>query len=112
MPEKFSFWIWGTIIAQLLTALMHSLSFIVPAKPRNEKEEQLIDIITNYKLDMGRGIKRSYYNLFIGVSCCFTFIYILGGILNWYFLKAGIPASTWNGFLLIQLIVYGIIFLL
>lgn len=38
MLSTFSFWIWGTIIAQLLTAFFHSLSFISPAKPRNDKE--------------------------------------------------------------------------
>lgn len=112
MLSKFSFWIWGTIITQLLTALFHSLSFISSSKPRNEAEKQLIDLITNYKINMGAGINRSFYNLFIGVSICFTFIYLLGGILNWYFLKAGISAGAWKGFLLIQLIIYGVIFLL
>jgi hypothetical protein len=112
MLENFTFWIWGTIIVQLLSAALHSLSFISPAKPRNDMEKQLVDITTNYKLDMGAGIKRSFYSLFIGVSSCFTIIYILGGTLNWYFLKAGISAEVWKGFLLIQLVAYGLIFLL
>ncbi|MBL7738339.1 MAG: hypothetical protein JNK14_03915 [Chitinophagaceae bacterium] len=112
MLSGFSFWILGTIIAQLLTALFHSLSFISPAKPRNDMEKQLVEITTKYKIDMGAGIKRSFYSLFIGVSSCFTLIFILGGILNWYFLRTGISGEVWKGFLLIQLIVYGIIFLL
>ncbi len=112
MIENFSFWIWGTIIAQFLTASFHSLSFISPAKPRNEQEKQLIHINRNYKIDMGGGIRRSFYNLFIGVSSCFTMIYLLGGALNWYFLRSGIGASTWSGLLLIQLIAYGMVFLL
>lgn len=112
MLSNFSFWIWGTIIAQLLTAFFHSLSFVSPAKPRNDMEKQLVEITTKYKLDMGAGIKRSFYSLFIGVSACFTLIFILGGVLNWYFLKSGINGEIWKGFLLIQLVVYGIIFLL
>lgn len=112
MLSNFSFWIWGTIVAQLLTAAFHSLSFIAPQKPRNDSEKQLIDINTKYMLDMGGGIKRSFYNLFIGVSACFTIIYIMGGVLNWYFVKAGISAEVWKGFLLIQLIAYGVIFFL
>ncbi len=112
MLENFSFWIWGTIIAQLLTAAFHSLSFISPAKPRNEQEKQLVDITTNYKIDMGGGIRRSFYNLFVGVSSCFTLIFIMGAVLNWYFLKNTLTAATWEGFLLIQLIVYATIFLL
>lgn len=112
MLSNFSFWIWGTIIAQILTSAFHSLSFISPAKPRNETEKQLIDMVSKYKIDMGGGFKRSFYSLFIGVSSCFTLIFILGAALNWYFLKSGISADTWKGFLLIQLITYGIVFLL
>ncbi len=112
MIESFSFWIWATIIAQLITAFFHSLSFISSAKPRNEKEKELVEITTNYKIDMGGGIRRSFYNLFVGVSSCFTLIYILGAVLNWYFLKAGISGEVWNGFILIQLLVFGIVFLL
>ena len=112
MLSNFSFWIWGTIVMQLLTALFHSLSFISRAKPRNDMEKKLVEIVTSYKIDMGGGIERTYYNLFIGVSACFTLIFILGGVLNWYFLKTGISANAWKGFLLIQLIIYGLVFFL
>jgi hypothetical protein len=112
MFSDFYFWIWGAIITQLLTALFHSLSFIAKPKPRNETEKQLIDLLANYHMDMGGGIKRSFKNLFIGVSVCFTIIYILGAVLNWYFLKSGISPELWKGFLLIQLIAYGVVFLL
>jgi hypothetical protein len=112
MFSGFPFWIWGVIISQFLTALFHSLSFISPAKPRNETEKQLTDLVTNYKINMGAGIKRSFYNLFIGVSVCFTLIYVLGGIMNWYFVRSGVSVEIWNGFLLIQVIVYGAIFVL
>jgi hypothetical protein len=112
MFSELTFWIWATIIAQMLTAIFHSLSFIVKPKPRNETEKQLLDLLSNYHLEMGGGIKRSFSNLFIGVSVCFTFIYILGAVLNWYFLRSGISIEIWKGFLLIQLVVFGIIFLL
>ena len=112
MLSNFSFWIWGTIIAQLLTAAFHSLSFVAPAKPRNETEKQLIELNTKYKIDMGAGIKRSFSQLFIGVSTCFTLIFLFGAALNWYFLKSGIDAELWKGLLLIELIAYGLVFLL
>ena len=112
MSSNFSFWIWGAIIAQGLSALFHSLSFISKPKPRNDTEKQLIDLLQNYKMDMGGGIKRSFGSLFIGVSICFTFIYILGAVLNFYFLKSGITPAVWDGFLLIQVIIYGIVFLM
>ena len=90
MLSNFSFWIWATIIAQSLTAIFHSISFFAKEKPRNDKEKQLIELVKDYKIDMGAGIKRSFGQLFIGVSTCFTFIYILGAALNWYFLQSGI----------------------
>lgn len=61
---------------------------------------------------MGARFKRSFGQLFIGVSACFTIIYLLGAALNWYFLKTGISGEVWKGLLLIELVTYGIIFLL
>jgi hypothetical protein len=63
-------------------------------------------------MDMGAGIRRCFYDLFIGVSGCFTITFLLGGALNWYFLEAGLGAGIWKNFVFIQLIAYGIIFLL
>jgi hypothetical protein len=112
MSSNFSFWIWGAIIAMALSALFHSLSFIVKFKPKNDTEKQMINLLDNHKIDMGGGIKKSFAHLFIGVSICFTLIYILGAALNFYFLRSGISPAVWDGFLLIQVIVYGLIFLL
>jgi hypothetical protein len=112
MLSNFSFWIWGTVIAQLLTAIFHSISFFVKEKPGNETEKQLIDLVKDYKIDMGAGIKRSFGQLYVGVSTCFSMIYILGAALNWYFLQSGISPVVGKGFILIELVVYGIVFLL
>lgn len=112
MLSDFSFWIWAAIIAQLLTAFFHSLSFIAKPKPKNDTEKQLVELSLHYKADMGGGIKRSQGQLFVGVSSCFTAIYVMGGVLNWYLLRYGIPADLWKGLLMIQAIIYGIVFLL
>jgi hypothetical protein len=111
MFSDFSFWIWGLIIAQLLSAFFHSLSFIAKPKPRNETEKQLIELTGNYKADMGGGIKRSFGQLFIGLSTCFTMVYTMGAAINWYFFKTAITPGTWEGLLLIELVAYGLLFL-
>ena len=111
MFSNFSFWIWGAVVVQLLTAFFHSLSFIAKSKPANESEKQLLDLMTNYKMNMGGGIRRNFKSIFTGVSICFTLIFILGAALNWYFIRSGISPELWNGILLIQLIVYGAVFL-
>ncbi len=112
MSSQFSFWIWGTIGAQILSAVAHSLSFIAKQTPRNETEKQLIELTTKYKSDLGAGFKRSFWQLFIGVSVCFTMIYLFGAALNWYLLKSHISPDLWEGILLMELIVYGLLFIL
>jgi hypothetical protein len=110
MLKKFSFWIWGTIILQLLTAAFHSLSFFVKQEPTNETEKQLIDLTGSYKADLGMGFHRTFVELFTGVSLCFTLICLFGGILNWYLKRKNIAANLWKGILLIQIIIFGAMF--
>jgi hypothetical protein len=111
MLSNFSFWIWGVIIAQFLTAFFHSLSFISKPKPANDTEKQLLDLMSDYKMNLGGGIRRSFRSIFTGVSVCFTLIYILGAAVNWYLVRSGISPEPWKGLLLIQVIVYGAVFL-
>ena len=110
MLKKFSFWIWGTIILQFLTAAVHSLSFFIKPVPQNETEKQLFDLMDNYKPDAGMGFHPSFANFFTGLSLCFTFICLFGGILNWYFKKKNLAANLWKGLLLIEMIIFGAVF--
>jgi len=112
MTANFSFWIWGLVGTQFLAALSHSLSFIVKQRARNDTEAKLLDLVSNYRSDMGGGIKRSFNDLFIGISTCFTMVYTFGAVINWYFIKTGTGTETWKGLLLIELIAYTILFLL
>lgn len=110
MSKKFSFWIWGTIVIQLLTSAFHSLSFFAKQEPTNETEKQLINITGSYKADLGMGFHRTFAELFTAVSLCFTLICLFGGILNWYLKRKNIAADLWKGILLIQMIIFGAMF--
>jgi hypothetical protein len=107
MFKKFSFWIWGAIVTQLLTAAFHALSFFAKQEPTNETEKQLIDITTTYKADLGMGFHRTFAELFTAVSLCFTLICLFGALINWYFKKKNLDAGLWKGLLLIQMIIFG-----
>ena len=109
---KFYFLDMGSCDLQLLTAFFHSLSFVAKPKPKNETERQLIDLVSNYKPDMGGGIRRSFSQMFIGVSTCFTMVYTFGAVINWYFVKSELSSETWKGLLLIELVSYAILFIL
>lgn len=107
MFKKFSFWIWGAISTQLLTSAFHSLSFFSKQKPTNETEKQLIDLVTNYKADLGMGFHKSFSELFTAVSLCFTLLCLFGALLNGYLHRKKISADIWRGILLIEVFIFG-----
>lgn len=111
MLSKFSFWIWGTVVTQILTAAFHSVSFFITPQPENDTEKQLYELITTYQQDMGAGISRTFNDLFLSLSVCFTLICLLGGIINWYMKNENLTPDIWKGLLLIQTIIFGILFL-
>jgi hypothetical protein len=111
MTKRFSFWLWGLVVLQMLTSIFHSLSFIAKPQPANDTEKQLLDLITTYKMDAGAGFHPSWYGLFTALSSCFTFICLFAGITNWYFKKQNLEAVKWKGFLLIQSVIFGLVFL-
>jgi hypothetical protein len=107
MLKRFSFWIWGTIVTQFLTSVFHSLSFFAKQEPTNETEKQLIDLVSNYKADLGMGFHRSFAELFTALSLCFTLICLFAALLNWYLHRKRIAAELWKGVLMIQVVIFG-----
>ena len=110
MLKRYTFWLWVAVVVQLLTVAAHSLSFFVTQQPGNETERQLLDLMANYKIDMGAGIHRSTQQLFTALSACFPLLYLLGALNNIYLLKKRVDAGLVKGLLAIQLIVFGITF--
>ncbi len=111
MLKKFSFWIWGTIVTQLFTGVLHSLSFFVTPEPTNETEKQLMELTRNYKPDAGLGFHPSFKDFFTGLSISFTLICLFGAFINWYFRKKNLAPELWNGFLLIEAVIFGALFI-
>lgn len=113
MSKKFSFWIWGTIILQWLTAVIHSVAQFVAPEPEiaDEKEKVLIDLMANFKKDYGAGFVRSADDFFFALGLCFTLFCLLGGFINWWLNKKRISVDIWKGVLLIQIVIYGAAFL-
>jgi len=112
MKSGFLFWLWGVIILQLLTGLVHSLSFFVEQVPTNDTEKQLLDLMSNYSRDMGAGFHPSMHDFLTALSACFTAICLMAGAINWYLHKRSLQAATWKGLMLIQLIFFGGLFML
>ena len=110
MLKRFTFWLWVAVVFQLLTAAIHSVSFFVTPVAGNDTERQLIELMANYRLDMGAGIHRSMQQLFTALSACFPLLCLLGALNNIYVLRKRVDADLVKGLLAIQVVVFGICF--
>jgi uncharacterized iron-regulated membrane protein len=110
--KSFKTTIWLSISLLLLSGILHSLSFLGEPVPANESEKQLLDLMHHYQMDMGAGFSRSFNDIFISLSACFTLICLFGGVLLWYLNRQILPVLIWKGVLNIYLLFFGVLFAL
>jgi len=70
----------------------------------------LHELFTTYQKDLGGGFHRTFSDLFTALSSCFSFVCLLGGLINAYLLKKKVSAEILRGITLINVIVFGGIF--
>jgi hypothetical protein len=107
MVKKYTFWLRSVIVLQVLTGLIHSLSFFGDRKASNETEGQLLDLMTNYKIDMGAGFMRSMDDIMNSLSISFMLLFFFGGFLNWFLLKKHLALEIMKGVIWINIIIFG-----
>lgn len=73
---KFGSW------ALLATGAIHLLSFLNHREPSNDSERQLLDLLANYRFDLGAGITRSMEELLHFFSLTMSLLCFFAGILN------------------------------
>jgi hypothetical protein len=110
MLKKYTFWLWAAVAFQFLTALMHSLSFFVTPIPNNETERHLLELMATHRLDLGPLFHPTTDNLMTALSSCFTFLCLLGGMINAYLLRNKAAADLLNGIILINILIFGACF--
>jgi hypothetical protein len=108
--RRYTFWLWAAVTFQLITAVFHSLSFIVTPELNNETERQIHELITTYRSDLGAGFNPTFADLFTALSSCFTFVCLLGGLTLGYLLRKKVPCDILKGVTLINVIVFGCLF--
>jgi len=109
---KYTFWLWTAAVTQIVTAAIHSLSFINTPDPKNETERQLLDLMYNYRPDMGAGFNPSMGDFFTGLSSCFTMLYLFAGMMNIYIIRKNLAPEIVKGFTSINLLIFGASFLI
>jgi len=109
--RNYIFWIKTGIALQLITTIFHSLSFINEAKPENETETQLLELMKSYKFDLGLGFFKSINDLMTSFSISFSLLLLFSFCINWFLLKKNVDINIWKGIILINLIIYSLCFL-
>lgn len=110
MLKRHTFWLWLAVVFLLLTGAIHSIALFVAPVPANDTERQLLDLMMNYRQDLGAGFHRSTWQLFTALSSCFTFICFLGGLTIACLLKKKAPLGILKGVAGIHVIVFGVCF--
>ncbi len=110
MLRRQTFWVWGAVIFQLLTAVIHSLSFFSSPVITNETEKQLIELMSTYRKDLGGGFQPTMMDLLNALSSCLALLYLFGALINIYIVRKRMPAQILKGVILINLPVFGICF--
>ena len=111
MIKKYTFWLSTASILQILTALLHSLSFFNNPQPANETESQLLNLMKLYRFDLGAGFTATMNDIVTSMSIGFTLLLFLGGIMNWFLLKKNAGVDILKGVILINLIIFGLCFI-
>ncbi len=106
------FWIRTTAILQLISAGIHSMSFLRSPIPTNETERTLYELMSSYQPELGPFFHPSMHDLFLGLSASFTFLYLLGGVTNLYLLQKNLSQPIWKGLTSINLVIFGGYFLI
>ena len=102
-----SIWLKIASVFQIITGIIHSLSLFTGLQPQNESEKQIIDLMNSYRMDGGPGFAPSFSDLFLALSSCFTLLYLMTGILNFYLLRHSLSLQTWRGIHIIQIVFFG-----
>ncbi len=111
MQQRYRFWLRAAAILQLLTAGIHSLSFLRQPQGTNETEKQLMDLFIHYKMTMGYGFHPSMYDLFTSMSACFSFLYLFGALANFFILSLKLNNETMKRWTSINTLIFGASFL-
>ena len=112
MLKRYTFWLWVAVVFMFLTGAIHSIGLFVSPQPANEVERQLIELMKTYKHDPGAGFHPTTGNLFTALSSCFSLLCLLGGLTNAYLLKRKVDAGILKGIVWINLLVFGICFVI
>lgn len=99
----------AAVLFQFLDGILHTISLFIPLSGDNETEKQMVTLVTTYRLDMGAGFHPTFFNLFIALSSCMSFLFFFAGLMNGYLLWKHTEASVMRGIIGINLAIFGML---
>lgn len=99
-----------TNILMFITGGLHSISLFFQIEPENEIQKQMFALVYTHKLESGAGFAPTFGDIHLALSSCFTILYFMTGVLNFYLLRQKLESSVWKGILLIEMIFFGAAF--
>jgi hypothetical protein len=105
MVKSYKFWLWFTLVIQLLTAGVHALSLVIGPQPTNDTDKQMLELMA-IKNGMGAGFNPSMMDFFLALSSCFTFLYLFGGLINLYVIRRNAEPEFVKGLINISLLIF------
>lgn len=110
MFKRHTFWLKTAIVLQILTAVIHSLSFLSSPVGKNETERQLLELMQTYQTDLGSGFHPTMSNLMAALSSCFAFLYLFAGVTNIHLLRKKVSNDILKGIVGINVLICGACF--
>ncbi len=111
MLRRYTFWFIAAVLFQFLNAILHTISLFIAPTGDNETEQQMVTLITTYKMDLGAGFHPTFFNLFTALSSCLSFLFLFAALTNGYLLWKHTAASVMKGILAINLAIFGMLLL-
>jgi hypothetical protein len=108
MLKRYTFWLTAAVLFEFLTAIIHSMSFIIGLQPENDTERQMVELMTTYRQDMGAGFHRTFYELFTALSACLPLLCLLSGFTLGYMLLKDAEIGLMRGVLFINLVIFSV----
>jgi hypothetical protein len=110
--KRYTLWLWLAIVFLFLNGAVHSVSLFIVPVAQNETERQLINLMANYKQDLGAGFHRTMAQLVTALSSCFTRVCFLAGLINMYLLRKGVAPDILKGVLKIHVVIFAVLFVI
>ena len=108
--RRYTNWLTISACLQLFTAALHAVSLFTTARPQTQAEEEMIRMISTYRLDMDFGFHPTFTELFSALSSCFTLLCLLGGLVNGYLLLKRAGPHLMKGIIGINVMIFGACF--